>query len=87
MKTRRITGSLVAALLMAGCVGPLQTQRIPVNIGFDPVIGHDTRTAVESVPFPEDDTFNVWAVNQSNGKIYLEDETISYGSNGWLASK
>lgn len=87
MKTRRITGSLVAALLMAGCVGPLQTQRIPVNIGFDPVIGHDTRTAVESVPFPEDGTFNVWAVNQSNGNIHLENETVSYSGNGWLSSK
>ena len=86
MKTRRITGSLVAALLMAGCVGPLQTQRIPVNIGFDPVIGHDTRTAVESVPFPEDGTFNVWAVNQSNGNIHLENETVSYNG-GWLSSK
>ena len=86
MKTRRITGCLVAALLMAGCVGPLQTQRIPVNIGFDPVIGHDTRTAVESVPFPEDGTFNVWAVNQSNGNIHLENETVSYNG-GWLASK
>lgn len=82
------SGVLAAAvLLLASCVGPMQTQRIPVNIGFDPVIGHDTRTAVESVPFPEDGTFNVWAVNQSNGKVYLEDETISYGSNGWLASK
>ena len=68
-------------------MGPLQTQRIPVNIGFDPVIGHDTRTAVESVPFPEDGTFNVWAVNQSNGNIHLENETVSYSGNGWLSSK
>ena len=57
-----------------------------MNIGFDPVIGHDTRTAVESVPFPEDGTFNVWAVNQSNGNIHLENETVSYDG-GWLASK
>ena len=88
MKNLMTSGVLAAAvLLLASCVGPMQTQRIPVNIGFDPVIGHDTRTAVESVPFPEDGTFNVWAVNQSNGNIHLENETVSYSGNGWLSSK
>jgi hypothetical protein len=64
----------------------LQTQRIPVNIGFDPVIGHDTR-ADESIPFPTDRTFNVWAVNESEAAIYINDETVSYDSDGWTASK
>ena len=86
MNTRRIAGVLIAALLMAGCVGPLQTQRIHVNIGFDPVIGHDTR-ADESIPFPTDRTFNVWAVNESEAAIYINDETVSYDSDGWTASK
>ncbi len=87
MKRSFISGCLAAAaLLLSGCVGGLQTQRIPVNIGFDPVIGHDTR-AEESVPFPEDRTFNVWAVNESNGSLYLDDETVSHSSGGWLASR
>lgn len=76
----------VTVMLLSGCVGGLQTQRIPVNIGFDPVIGHDTR-AEESVPFPQDRTFKVWAVNQSNGQLHIDNEQISHSSAGWLSSK
>lgn len=87
MKKFVISGVLAAAvLLLAGCVHDTQTLRIPVNIGFDPVIGHDTR-AEESVPFPEDRTFNVWAINEDNADTYLEDELISYGTEGWLSSR
>ena len=50
------------------------------NITFKPLIGHDTR-AVESVPFPKDRTFAVWAVTDNN-KVYIEEEQISY-SNEW----
>lgn len=74
-----------ALLLLAGCVGGLQTSRVPVNIGFKPVIGHDTR-AEESVPFPEDRTFRVWALNEDDGEVYLDNEEIAH-SEGWLASK
>ena len=81
------TGLLTLSLmLLAGCVGGLNVNRMPVNIGFDPVIGHDTRVE-ESVPFPQDRTFNVWAVKESNGDIYLDDEMVAYTGQGWLASK
>lgn len=86
MKRVFTSGILAAAvLLIAGCVG-LQTNRIPVNIGFKPLIGHDTRAAVESVPFPEDRSFKVWGLNEGNGSLHLEAETVSYRG-GWIASK
>jgi hypothetical protein len=66
-------------------VGVLQTQWVPVRVGFDPVIGHDTR-AEESVPFPAERTFNVWAVSAAGGEVYIDDETISCGSDGWLSA-
>lgn len=71
-------------VLMTGCVG-LRTNKVPVNIGFRPVIGHDTR-ADESVPFPQDRTFRLWAQESRTGSLYLNDETIRYNG-GWNASK
>ena len=72
---------LAAAALLSGCVS-LQTERVPGYISFEPLVGHDTR-AVESVPFPEDLSFKVWAVNQTSGNTDIKGETISYGSQGW----
>lgn len=88
MKKRVISGCIVTVLtaLLSGCIGLQQTQRVPVSIGFDPVIGHDTR-AEESVPLPQDRTFNVWAAESSTTEPYLDDETISYKGNGWTSSK
>ena len=80
-----ILGVLVAAaLLLCGCVKQEATWA-PISISFKPLIGHDTR-AMESVPFPHDRSFNVWAVGQANN-IYLDREEISYSSEGWIASK
>ena len=59
---------LAAAALLSGCVS-LQTERVPGYISFEPLVGHDTR-AVESVPFPEDLSFKVWAVNQTTGGAF-----------------
>lgn len=73
-------------MLLSGCMGGLQTQWVPVGIGFDPVIGHDTR-AEESVPLPADRTFNVWAVTATDGAMYLNDETVACRDGGWMASK
>lgn len=80
---------LAAGVLTTGCVAGLKTHKIPVNIGFMPVIGHDTRAAEieESVPFPEDRTFKVWANETDSGKSVLSDETVAYGAGGWLASQ
>lgn len=78
---------LTALLLLSGCVVGLRTNKIPANIGFKPVIGHDTRAeSEESIPFPEDRTFRVWATDQYDGSSVLDGETISHTSAGWLSS-
>lgn len=79
---------LAAALLMSGCVVGLRTNKVPVNIGFKPVIGHDTRAeAEESVPFPEDRSFKVWATDMSSGETLLSNEEVRHTAGGWLASR
>ena len=82
-------GTLVLAVVsMASCVLGIETNKIPVNIGFMPVIGHDTRADIEeSIPFPEDRDFRVWATNSYDGSMVLNNESISYTSEGWLASQ
>ena len=77
---------LMLAMLLTGCVGGLRTSKVPVNIGFHPVIGHDTRSTSESVPFPEDESFKIYAAKSSNGSLYITDEQISYEQDGWRAS-
>ena len=57
----------------------------PVNIAFRPVIGYDTR-ADESVPFPEDRTFNVWAQKDRGGDLYMDNDNIAY-KDGWNSPK
>ena len=73
-----IVALVAVTLLFSGCV-ELQTTRTTSNISFLPLIGHDTR-AVESVPFPQDRSFKVWAVNQASGDVYIE------GTNCWKIS-
>lgn len=73
-----------AASLLSGCVKQESTWA-PSDIVFKPLIGHDTR-AVESVHFPQDRSFNVWALGQGTG-TYLDGEQISYGDEGWVSSK
>lgn len=80
----------LTALILSGCVKN-DTTWAPENIAFRPLIGHDTR-AVESVPFPQDRSFKVWAVSHNNGiyldgGLYLDAEEISYTENGWESSK
>jgi hypothetical protein len=58
---------------------------VPVSISFDPVIGHDTR-ADESIPFPQDRTFKVWALNEADGSVLIDAEEVSYGTEGWISS-
>ena len=74
------------SMLLSSCVGDLHTNRVIANIGFDPIIGHDTR-AEESVPFPLGRTFNVWATNVSDGSIYIDNESIAYKDGGWTSSQ
>lgn len=82
-------GTLAGVMTLAcSCVLGLQTNKIPVNIGFLPVIGHDTRAQIEeSVPFPQDRSFRIWATDMEDGSTVLDNETVSYGADGWLASE
>ena len=79
-----IGSMMVAAMMLLGCSFGEDVTKIPMNIGFKPVIGHDTR-AEESVPFQEDRTFYVWALNTTDGSIYLNKENIAHKSEGWLS--
>ena len=63
--------------MLTSCVGKLGTDKIAVDIQFRPVIGYDTR-ADESVPFPEDRSFVLWAQEPQLGQMYIDSETISY---------
>lgn len=76
-----------AMLLLTGCVGGLRTTKMPVDIGFHPVIGHDTRAVSESIPFPQDESFKLYAADCSNGSLYITDEEISFRNDGWRASR
>ena len=73
------------ACLLQGCYFGHDITKIYMNIGFIPVIGHDTR-AEESVPFPQNRTFNVWALNSSSGSVVLNNENIRYTSEGWVSA-
>lgn len=70
--------------LLTSCIGDLGTDKIPVNIEFRPVIGYDTRVD-ESVPFPEDRSFLLWAQASRSGKMYISSETVSYDG-GWKSA-
>ena len=80
-----IVGILIVGAALCGCSFGIDTEKIPMNIGFKPVIGHDTR-AEESVPFPTDQSFRVWAVNTTNGNTVLNNDHIVYGANGWMTN-
>ena len=80
-----IIGVVVASLmLLSGCVKE-DTARTASNIAFRPLIGHDTR-AVESVPFPQERSFKLWASTQATGDTYIDAEEISYTADGWTSS-
>lgn len=83
MKSRTLVVFLAGALLLSSCIA-LNTDKTTVNIAFRPVIGYDTR-AEESIPFPEDRSFRVWAQDGSAGSVYMSDERVSYNG-GWTTS-
>ena len=69
----------LCVILLTGCVGGV--ERVSKNIGFNPVIGHDTRAVEESIPFPEDRTFNVWATAE-DGTAVFAGETVAHNAAG-----
>ena len=42
---------------------------------------------MESVPFPEDRSFNVWAFDESTQSVYIDGEQITNSEKGWVSSK
>lgn len=83
MKFRALVVCFAGAMLLSSCIA-LNTDKTTVNIAFRPVIGYDTRVD-ESIPFPEDRSFIVWAQEGSSGQIYMQDEKVSYNG-GWTTS-
>ncbi len=81
-KLKLIIGLMAVMLGVTGCQYE-QVGLIPVNIGFKPYIGHDTRVIMEATPFPEDRSFNVWAWEEKNLALYINKETIQYSEQGW----
>lgn len=74
----------LCVILLTGCVGGV--ERVAKNIGFNPVIGHDTRAVEESIPFPEDRTFNVWATAEDGTAIFAG-ETVAHNAAGWTTTQ
>ena len=56
------------------------------EIVFDPVIGSEVRSSSNvdmSVPFPEDKSFGVWALDSQNGGKYIDDQQIRCSDGIW----
>ena len=84
-KTITVGKIILMTFLLYGCSFGDDITKIYMNIGFIPVIGHDTR-AEESVPFPQNRTFNVWAMDCSDGSILINKENIGHSAEGWLSA-
>ena len=72
-------------MILTSCISSLQTTKDSVDIEFRPVIGSDTR-AEGSIPFPQDRSFKLWAVEEGSGEQYISDALIAYDG-GWFAPK
>lgn len=89
MNMKHHTSGLLALLsaltLLTGCV-TTDSVAVETDIRFRPVIGTDTRSDI-GIPFPEQETFRVWASDADTGSPFLDGETVSHGSKGWTASR
>ena len=55
-------------------------------IVFNPVIGGEVRSSSDidmSVPFPEDKSFGVWALDSHSGGRYIDDQQIRFDGGVW----
>lgn len=77
-----VLAAMVAA--SAGCIKSTKYDKTTGDIRFSPVIGLDTRSGDNSISFPQDRTFSLWAISDDSGNRYLDDVSVSYtGSRGW----
>lgn len=81
----RIFALLLAAVSLASCLASTKYDKSTGDIRLRPVIGIGTRSGEEFIPFPEDRKFNVFAISQETGKMYLDDVAVtSGGRRGWF---
>ena len=76
--------SLPLTLLASACISKVELVQSPIV--FNPVIGHEVRAADMSVPFPEDKTFGVWALDSSNLSEYIDNEQVRHMDGEWTSS-
>ena len=63
--------------VLASCISSVELVQRPIV--FEPVIGSEVRSSSEtdmSVPFPEDKSFGVWALDSRSGGKYIDDQQI-----------
>ena len=68
---------------VVSCLSHVETAQSPIV--FNPVIGHEVRSTEMSIPFPEDKTFGVWAVDNNTGRTFIHDHEISCTSGLWTS--
>ena len=76
--------SLSLTLLASACISKVELVQSPIV--FNPVIGHEVRAADMSVPFPEDKTFGVWALDSSTLSEYIDNEQVRHVDGEWTSS-
>ena len=77
--------SLPLALLASACVSSVELVQVPIE--FNPVIGNEVRSASDmSVPFPEDKSFGVWALDSHSSGKYVDDQEIRCHDGVWTSS-
>lgn len=75
--------SLPAALVLTACISSV--NMVEEKIVFNPVIGNEVRSSDMSVPFPEDNTFGVWALDSRTSAMYMDDCEIRHADGGWTS--
>lgn len=75
--------SLPAALVLTSCISSVNL--VEEKIVFNPVIGNEVRSSDMSVPFPEDKTFGVWALDSRTSAKHMDDCEIVYAGGEWTS--
>ena len=71
-------------LTMVSCIS--KTNLVQEAIVFNPVIGHEVRSAESSVPFPEDKTFGVWALDDKKSSEFISNAEIAFNGGLWSSA-
>ena len=75
---------LPLAFLASACISSVEL--VQTEIVFDPVIGSEVRSSSNvdmSVPFPEDKSFGVWALDSQSGGKYIDNQQIRCSGGIW----